>query len=727
MEKLNNKENAEIHSQTPPSPKESGQVGGRGACLIIAEKPSVARAIAHVLGISGQQDGYIGNFNSGTNTVVTWAIGHLVTLALPEHYGKAGFKRENLPILPNPFQLIPRQTKKGKESVPDAVALKQLNVIKELFGRCDEIIVATDAGREGELIFRLIYQYLKCQKPFKRLWISSLTDKAIKEGFANLKNGNEFDKLYQSARSRSEADWLVGINASQALSITAGSGVYSLGRVQTPTLAMICRRYQEHRNFQVKNYYQIRIDVEYGRNTFRMLSDEKFNDKEAGREACEIVRRNKLEILQAETNAVSEEPPLLYDLTGLQKDANKRLNLPADETLSIAQSLYEKKFITYPRTGSRYISQDVWEEIPALLETLSVYPPLREQVKTLIKNKPEKRGVNDLKVTDHHALLITDNTASGLSPKEENIYRLIAGRMLECFSAPCQKEITSVKARSREFLFSARGVDVVEAGWRAVNGIFDNEKSEEPEISLPDVSEGEKLNISSASLLEKQTKPKPLLTEASLLSAMEHAGKELENEEERTAIKECGIGTPATRASIIETLFSRNYIERQKKSLVPTAKGLKVYEAVKEKRIADVSMTGMWESTLAKIESGEMQADTFDKSISIYAAQITEELLALDFPKDESEMFTCPKCQNQCLKLFEKAAKCSDENCGWLLFRTVCGKSLSENDVKTILEKGRSPLLKGLKSKAGKTFDAFIVLKEDGSTAFEFPSPSRPK
>lgn len=553
------------------------------------------------------------------------------------------------------------------------------------------------------------------------MWISSLTDKAIKSGFENLKNGNEFDKLYQSARSRSQADWLVGINASQALSITAGSGVYSLGRVQTPTLAMICKRYLEHTTFQPKTYFQIQIEVEVGRETLKMLSDSKFDDKTSGREAVVIVRRNMLEIIQADTKSVREDPPLLYDLTGLQKDANKRLNLSAEETLSIAQSLYEKKFISYPRTGSRYIGEDIWEEIPDLMESLLISEPLKEQAKLLLKNRPNKRGVNDLKVTDHHALLITDNTVSGLSAKEESIYKLIATRMLETFSAPCEKEVTTLKAKAREFQFSARGVEVIEAGWRAINGMFDNEHSDEPEISLPYVETGDKYTVQSTQLLEKQTKPKPLHTEATLLSAMENASNELENEDERKAIKESGIGTPATRASIIETLFSRNYIERQKKSLVPTAKGLKVFEAVKEKRIADVAMTGIWENTLTKIENGEMPAETFDKSIVIYAKQITDELLAMDFPKDESEWLVCPKCRKTSVKLFEKVAKCTDKMCGWLLFRNICGKTLPEKEVKTILANKKSSLLKGLKSKAGKTFDTYIVLKEDGSTEFEFP------
>ena len=693
--------------------------------IIIAEKPSVARAIAHVLGINGTQNGYIGA--DSADTVVTWALGHLITLALPEQYGISGFKAENLPILPQPFRLVPRQVKKDKEYVPDTGALKQLNLIKTLFAKCDEIIVATDAGREGELIFRYIYQYLNCQKPFKRLWISSLTDKAIKEGFENLKNGSEFDNLYQSARSRSQADWLVGINASQALSIAAGSGVYSLGRVQTPTLAMVCSRYLENKNFQSKTYFQIQTEQETERTSFKMVSEKKFDDKTEAQEAQNVVRRNKMEIVEAETKQVREEPPLLYDLTGLQKDANKRLNLSADETLNTAQSLYEKKFITYPRTGSRYISADVWDEIPILLEILTAYPPLKEQAKTLRKSTLNRRCVNDLKVTDHHALLVTDNTPSNLSAKEEAVYNLIASRMLETLSEACEKEVARVVGIAREYRFTARGVEIVQPGWRAIKGLFDSEKSDEPEETLPYLEVGDTLKITSAQLLEKQTKPKPLHTEATLLSAMEHASNEIENEEERNAIKESGIGTPATRAAIIETLFARNYIERQKKSLIPTSKGLKVYEAVKEKRIADVSMTGMWENTLTKIESGEMASDTFDKSIAVYASQITEELLALNFPKEKTERLTCPKCRQTTVRLFEKVAKCTDETCGWVLFRAVCGKILSENEVKTLMDTGKSPLLKGLKSRADKKFDAYIVLKEDGTTAFDFPPKNHRK
>ena len=696
--------------------------------VIIAEKPSVARTIAHVLGICGTQDGYIGNVTEA-GTVVTWAIGHLTTLALPEQYGFTGFRRENLPILPKPFQLVPRQAKQGKEYRSEPGALKQLNVIKELFDKCDEIIVATDAGREGELIFRMIFKYLKCNKPFKRLWISSLTDKAIKEGFEKLKNGSEFDNLYQSARSRCEADWLVGINASQALSIVAGSGVYSLGRVQTPTLAMVCGRFLENRNFQPQTYFQVQTVQEAESIEFKMLSEEKFTEKEQAQEIQNCIRGAKMEIIEADTKLVREAPPLLYDLTGLQKDANKRLNFSADETLSIAQALYEKKFITYPRTGSRYIGEDVWDEIPTLLEVLTAYPPLKEYARSLQKTTLNRKCVNDVKVTDHHALLVTDNTPSGLSKKEESVYKLIATRLLETLSEACEKEVTHITGLAREHRFTAHGTEIIKPGWRMMRGLFDPEQQENndnPDQHLPCLDKGDTLKISSAILLEKQTKPKPLHTEATLLSAMEKASNEIENENGRNTIKEYGIGTPATRASIIETLFSRGYIERQKKSLIPTSKGLKVYEAVKNKRIADVAMTSAWEKALSDIESGKMVSETFDKSIAVYARQITEELLALDFPKDNVAVLKCPKCQQKTVKLLDKVAKCTDRGCQWLLFRNICGRILSEDDVRMILASGKSSLIRGMTSRKNKKFDAFIVLKEDGSTAFEFPSTFRP-
>ncbi|KAA6314203.1 DNA topoisomerase 3, partial [termite gut metagenome] len=316
--------------------------------VIIAEKPSVAREIASVVGATNKENGFL----HGNNYMVTWALGHLIQLAMPEEYGFAGFVRENLPIIPEAFKLIPRQVRDGKEYKPDGGALRQLKIIKHVFDSCDRIIVATDAGREGELIFRYIYNYVSCKKPFERLWISSLTDKAIKEGLQNLKAGSDYDNLYYAAKARSEADWEVGINASQALSIAAGHGVFSLGRVQTPTLAMICKRYMENKNFVSTPFWQIRVQTEKSGISFAAVSKEKYESKDLANEIFRQLQESKTVSVQSvEKKEVNQEPPLLYDLTTLQKEANSKHGFSADKTLSIAQKLYEAKLITYPRTG----------------------------------------------------------------------------------------------------------------------------------------------------------------------------------------------------------------------------------------------------------------------------------------------------------------------------------------------------------------------------------------
>lgn len=539
--------------------------------VIIAEKPSVARDIASVLGVTNKQDGFI----EGNGYAVTWAFGHLVGLAMPEAYGFTGFQRENLPILPKEFTLVPRQIREGKEYKADPSALKQLKVIKDLFSRADEIIVATDAGREGELIFRYIYNYAGCRTPFRRLWISSLTDRAIRDGFQSLRPGSDYDNLYYSAKARSQADWIVGINASQALSITAGYGVWSLGRVQTPTLAMICLRYLENKDFKPQTYFRLKVHTAKDATAFAVLSADKFVTRTIAEEVAAQVRADgSVTVTGVERKEVHQEPPLLYDLTALQKDANKRHSFSADKTLTIAQALYEKKMISYPRTGSRYISADVLEEIPHLIATLRAHPKFGAYIDGRYDTSLNTRPVDDTKVTDHHALIITEDPARGLSADEQLVYDMVAGRMLEAFGERCTKENTAVTLDAGGAHFVAKGSIMLHPGWRNVWGATQEETAEEDLTVLPDLTEGDKLAVRDTEVQEKQTKPKPLHTEASLLSAMESAGKEVENEEEREAMKDAGIGTPATRAAIIETLFSREYIVREKKALVPTIKGL---------------------------------------------------------------------------------------------------------------------------------------------------------
>ena len=684
---------------------------------IIAEKPSVAREIASLLGATEKKDGYL----MGNGYFVTWAFGHLIGLGMPEDYGISGFQKTSLPILPNPFLLTVRKVKKDKGSTTDTGALKQLKVIEQLFNRSDSIIVATDAGREGELIFRYIYEYLKCNKPFERLWISSLTEKAIKQGFDNLKDGKEFDGLYQAAQGRSRADWLVGINATQALSIAADNGVYSLGRVQTPTLALICKRYLENKNFSVKKYWQIQLLHNKELIAFKSISKTKWEDQKLADDTLRSIERNgnTATITSVETKNVTEQPPLLFDLTGLQKEANKKLNLSAEETLNIAQSLYEKKFITYPRTGSKYIPEDVWDEIPNLVRALQDRETCKQAILKMKWGRFNKRIVNDLRVTDHHGLLITDKIPSALNAKENAVYDMISFRLLEALSGACIKEITDVALQALHYDFTAKGCKVLEAGWRSIKGNFSDDNTESVQ-DLPELKKGDELKIKEATVLEKTTKAPVLYTEAGLLSAMESAGKEIENEDERKALQNIGIGTPATRAAIIETLFSRNYIQREKKSLIPTEKGLQVYDLVKDRKIADVAMTAEWELALQKIENKEADAGAFQKEMEKYASSITNELLQTSITQNNLPKLVCPKCKSQQLIIRDKIVKCPDEICNWVQFRNVCGVQIGIAAIESLITKGKTSLIKGMKSKAGKKFDAYIVLNEDYKTSFEF-------
>jgi DNA topoisomerase-3 len=682
---------------------------------VIAEKPSVARDIATILGATQKNDGNI----SGNGYIVTWAFGHLVGLAMPDAYGIENFRRENLPILPQLFQLIPRQVKTDKGYKPDTGTVKQLKIIKEIFDQCDKIIVATDAGREGELIFRYIYQYLECRKPFVRLWISSLTDKAIRDGLQNLKDGTMYDNLFRSAKARSEADWLIGINASQALSIAAGRGTYSLGRVQTPTLAMICYRYLENKNFVPQKYWQLKLQTGKDNIDFSALSEEKFDNQQPAIDKLQIIKDSgQVQVKSVECKEVNQEPPLLYDLTTLQKEANTKLNFSADKTLSIAQKLYEGKLISYPRTGSRYISQDVFEEIPERISLLETYDRFAGYAKSMNGSNLNRRSVDDKKVTDHHALIITENKPGSLQADEQAIYELVAGRMLEAFSEKCVKEVTSISLTSGESIFAVKGTVIKSAGWRAVFNV--QEEGEEITV-LPALKEGENLSLSDIELLEKQTKPKPLHTESSLLSAMENAGKELEDAEMKASMKDSGIGTPATRAAIIETLFTRQYIIREKKALVPTEKGLAVYDIIRDKKIADVEMTGMWENALSKIESGEMNPDTFHKSTEVHASQITSELLGVQLNLSTQQDLTCPKCGTGRILLYPKVAKCDNTDCGLVIFRNKSDKQLTDKQITELVTTKKTGMIKGFKSKAGKLFDASLAFDDQFNVVFVFP------
>lgn len=614
--------------------------------IVIAEKPSVGRELAKVFGATTKKDGYI----EGKGYSFTWAFGHLLQLAPPQEYGFIGWRRQHLPMLPKKFKLAIRKIKTKDGMVEDPGVRKQLDIIKKLFDEATEIIVATDAGREGELIFRYIYYFLKCKKPFKRLWISSQTDEAIKEGFRNLKPGTDYDTLFNSAHCRSESDWLVGMNATQALSISAGNrSVLSLGRVQTPTLAMICSRYLEIKNFVPQTYYQLAIQLDKGGQLFRAMSVSNFDKKEEAEALLAKIEdvasgfSNGGKILNVEAKPRKEPPPLLHDLSSLQQEANKRKGFTADQTLSLLQGLYESKLVTYPRTGSRYIGDDIFAGVPNLIEKAKAHPDFSRQAEFLLTVPLNKRSVNAKKVTDHHAILPTGEPPYQLSSDKQAIYDMVVGRMLEAFHQECVKEITKISVESGS-LFVANGTVIRSAGWRSVFNETDEEKKDEDNPALPKLKKGEELPVTNKALLEKQTKPKAMYNEASLLKALETSGKDIEDEELRYAMKDSGLGTPATRAAIIETLINREYVSREKRNLVPTAKGLAVYDVVKDQKIAQAELTGQWEKRLEEIRSGASVVD-FKAEIADYTKLITNELLLagntlaqkLAEPKEESK------------------------------------------------------------------------------------------
>jgi len=678
---------------------------------IIAEKPSVAREIARIVGATKREEGYF----EGGGYAVTWAFGHLVQLAMPDGYGIRGFVRDNLPVIPDTFTLVPRQVKTEKGYKPDSGVVTQIKTVARLFKESEQIIVATDAGREGELIFRYLYHYTGCTTPFVRLWISSLTDKAIREGLRNLEAGGKYDNLYLAAKARSESDWLVGINGTQALSIAAGHGTYSVGRVQTPTLAMVCARYWENRRFSPEAFWQLHIATDgCDEGTVKFSSSEKWKEKEPATELYNKVKSaGTATVTKAERKEKTEETPLLYDLTTLQKEANAKHGFTAEQTLEIAQKLYEKKLITYPR--SRYIPEDVFAEIPKLLAFIGALPEWKGKVQP--KAVPTRRSVDGSKVTDHHALLVTGEKPLFLSKEDSTVYQMVAGRMIEAFSEKCVKDTATVTAECAGVEFTVKGSVIRQAGWRAVYGEEDKE-----ETAIPGWEEGDTLTLKGCSITEGKTKPKPLHTEATLLSAMETAGKDIEDDALRQALKDCGIGTPATRAAIIETLFKRGYMERCKKSLVPTEKGLALYSVVKTMRIADVAMTGEWEKNLARIERGELPADTFRREIEAYTREITSELLSCDklFSRRDSGC-KCPKCGTGNMQFYGKVVRCDNAECGLPVFRLKANRTLSDDEIKELLTDGHTKLLKGFKSKQGKSFDAIVAFDGDYNTTFVFP------
>ena len=591
-------------------------------------------------------------------------------------------------------------------------------------------IITTLDNREGELIFRWIYDYLGYTKPFQRLWISSLTDEAIREGMENLRDGSDYDSLYAAADSRAKADWLVGMNASRALAIASGSANNSIGRVQTPTLAMICARFKENRNFVSTPYWQLHITLKQGEAHRQFVHPEEFKDKEtAGTAYRKITSGSVATVTKVERKRTFQQAPLLYDLTTLQKDCNIHYDLTSDKTLSIAQALYEKKLISYPRTGSRYIPEDVMAHIPSLLEKVVAMPDFKEYGDTLDFSGLNTRSVDNAKVTDHHALIITGIAPQELSEAESAVYTLIAGRMLESFSPPCEKESLVMECTCEGMDFRSRSSVIISPGWRSVFRRKEDRDKDEPEGNegTAEFDENDAVPVTGHGLAQKKTMPKPLYTEATLLAAMETCGKHITDEQAKEAIGESGIGTPATRAAIITTLVGRDYIARSGKSVVPTEKGMLIYEAVKDMRVADVELTGSWEKALLQIEGHTLDTETFMRSIRDYTGKATDEILRLSLQAMPGKVFTCPKCKTGKIILHSKVAKCDHDGCGLLVFRKFLNKELTDQHLEQLLSSGSTKLIKGFKGKKGVPFDAAVAFDEGFNLKLSFPKPKSGK
>ena len=547
---------------------------------------------------------------------------------------------------------------------------------------------------------------------------------------ANLREGKDYDSLYAAADCRAKADWLVGMNASRALAIVSGSANNSIGRVQTPTLAMVCARFKENRGFVSTPYWQLHLTLEQ-RDRHRMfIHTEEFKEKETAEAAYKRITSGSVAaITKVERRKTFQQAPLLYDLTSLQKDCNVHYDLTADKTLSIAQSLYEKKLISYPRTGSRHIPGDVMRHIPSLLEKVAAMPEFKEYGQHFDLSGLNTRSMDDTKVTDHHALIITGVVPEGLSEAESVVYGMIAGRMLESFSPPCEKDLLVMECTCEGMNFRSRSSCITKHGWRGVFARMEDKEKDEPERDhgTAEFAEGEAVPVMGHGLAQKKTLPKPLYTEATLLAAMETCGKNITDEQAKEAIRDLGIGTPATRAAIITTLVGRDYISRSGKSIVPTEKGMYIYEAVKGMRVADVELTGSWEKTLLQIEGHTLDAEAFMQSIRDYACKATDEILRLDFPAMQEKVFTCPKCKTGKIILRSKVAKCDRDGCGLLVFRRVLNKELTDSHLEQLFSSGSTRLIKGFKGKKGVSFDAAITFDAEFNPVFSFPKAGNGK
>lgn len=678
---------------------------------VLAEKPSVAREIAQVLRASTRHEGYF----EGQGYQVTWAYGHLVALKEPDEYDPAWKKwsLDVLPILPERFEL---------KTVDDKLSRKQFAIVKRVFHDADEIICATDAGREGELIFRYIQTLTGCaKKPFRRLWLSSLTTKAIREAFARLRPGRDYDNLYAAARCRSQADWIVGMNGTRNFTVRfGGSGMlWSVGRVQTPVLAMIVRRDDQIRTFRPEPFWE--LTTVYREALFRFAGD-RFADESAAQKVLDQVVGQPLAITKIGKRRERSQPPQLYDLTELQRDMNRRFGLSAAATLQAAQALYEAKLITYPRTDSRYLSKDMQSEVPQILEQLRKLRP--EEIGRLELDSLRFTGriVNDAKVTDHHAILPTGKLPDGLAGPQARVFESIVTRLIAAFYPPCEKEVTTVDARSAEVPFRARGYRILDPGWTILEPrkprkpTNQDDDSEDDAQTLPEFAVGES-GPHEPSIRRGETSPPKAYTENTLLGAMETAGRLVEEESLREALKEKGLGTPATRAAIIETLLKRDYIRREKKNLTATDLGRYLIAVVQDPDLKSPEMTGQWESKLRQIEAGRLDPRRFMDEIADYTRRIVT--VSQSDLVDPQHWGSCPRCGRPVIR-GKQAFGCSGwrDGCSFVLPPEWQDQPLEDDQIRGLLQ--RRSLLNPRPSRDGG--DVILTLTDTGCLA-EIPLP----